>query len=122
MKQQTIDNARGYSWPSTLHLTTEHFGQEDFVMTEAEMLKAIHELNAADPNGKPLTLDHCERLDFDKARPDNTAALYQSTSDGLWLKIENPALTCWPPEGAGPDTHHFYDPAEPEDVANFESP
>ena len=73
MKQQTIDNARGYSWPSTLHLTTEHFGQEDFVMTEAEMLKAIHELNAADPNGKPLTLDHCERLEFVRARADNTA-------------------------------------------------
>ena len=120
MKQQTTQ-----TWPATLYLTTECFSSEDFLMTEAEMLRAIHELNTADPHGKPLTLDHCERLEFDRARADNTAALYnqphQKAIDAIWLKVENPALTCWPSGGVGPDAHHFYDPEEPEDVKNFEA-
>ena len=126
--EQLKDNGPDHSWPSTLYLTTEHFGpyEPSFVMTEAEMLKAIHKLNTADPSGQPLTLDHCDRLEFVRARADNTEALYQSTSenwgpDGLWLKIENPALTCWPSGGVGPDVVHFYDPEVPEDVENFEA-
>ena len=129
MKQQTTQ-----TWPATLYLTTECFSSEDFLMTEAEMLRAIHELNTDDPHGNPLTLDHCERLEFDRARADNTAALYnqphQKAIDAIWLKVENPALTCWPSgstlaaglsSGVGPDAHHFYDPEDPEDVKNFEA-
>ncbi len=122
-----------HQWPWNLYLTTECFGQDDFLMTEDAILAGIHALNNADPNGKPLTIDHAICMQFVKAQSDNTTALYQSTSEtaydgwtwpsgGLGLKVENPALTCWPAKGFdGKDGYRFYDPDSSGDVEGFES-
>lgn len=116
-----------YQWPEKLFRSPDGWGDYLFLFTKEELKKAIASLKGASDGFENISESDADVFELEEIGPNGDEALYSPWFVGSpeWMiKVSNsdPDPVVWQEEGlylTTPNTFHFYDPEEPEDVESF---
>lgn len=117
-----------YQWPEKLFRSPDGWGNDLFLYTESELKFAIASLKDASEGFKDISESDADEFGLEEIHPDGDRALYRGyfAHGAEWIKVSNsdtdPDPGVWQQESpylTTPNTFHYYDPEDPEDVANY---